>query len=187
MKWNDHSKQKGEHSFLSPSKVTWIRYDDDKLIRVWNNSNAAEYGIEMHDLAARLIKHGFRLPARPRTTMSLYVNDAIGFRMDPEVVLYFSENAFGTADAIRFDERKNLLRIHDLKTGDSGEMDQLKIYAAFFCLEYNKVPTDISIELRLYKNNEVFIESPDPLDIRAIMDKTIRFDRLIKKESGMLL
>ena len=83
---------------------------------------------------------------RNKATFNAYVNDAIGYGLDPEVVLYHSENAFGTADAIGFDEKKHLLRIHDLKTGVTRvNMVQLHIYAALFCLEYEKLPGEINV------------------------------------------
>jgi len=109
----------------------------------------------------------------------MYVNDAIGYRMTPEQVLFYSRNAFGTADAISF--RDGLLRIHDLKTGISRvSMIQLEIYAAFFCLEYDVKPNDISIELRIYQSNDVVVEEPNPDDIFHIMDKTVAFDACIE-------
>ena len=110
--------------------------------------------------------------------MNEYVNDAIGYGMSPERVLYFSDNAFGTTDAISF--KNNILRIHDLKTGVTpAHMEQLEIYAAFFCLEYQKNPEDIMIILRLYQNNEVIEEIPEPGVIRSIMAKIILFDKRI--------
>jgi hypothetical protein len=110
----------------------------------------------------------------------MYVNDAIGFKMKPEQVLYYSENCFGTADAIIF--RNNLLRIHDLKTGvTKAHMEQLEIYAALFCLEYKKRPSDIDMELRIYQNNEIVIFNPTAEDIVPIMDKIITFDKIINK------
>ena len=110
----------------------------------------------------------------------MYVNDAIGFKMEPEQVLYYSDNWFGTADAIIF--RNYLLRIHDLKTGvTKAHMEQLEIYAALFCLEYNKRPGDIDMELRIYQNNEILIHQPEADDILPIMDKIMSFDKLIEK------
>jgi hypothetical protein len=109
----------------------------------------------------------------------MYVNDAIGFRMTPEQPLFYSKNCFGTADAISF--RKNLLRIHDLKTGVTpASMHQLEIYAALFCLEYSVNPKDISIELRIYQSNEIYIHNPDAEDILEIMDKIAKFDKAIE-------
>jgi hypothetical protein len=100
--------------------------------------------------------------------------------MQPEQILYYSENAFGTADAIAF--RKNFLRIHDLKTGVSPVyMRQLEIYAALFCLEYDLQPTDIGMELRIYQLEETMIHEPDPKVILEVMEKIVQFDKMIEK------
>ena len=110
----------------------------------------------------------------------MYVNDAIGFQMTPEQPLYYSDNCFGTADAICF--RNNLLRIHDLKSGVTpAHMEQLMIYAALFCLEYSVDPNKIDIELRIYQSDEVNVFNPDPIDILAIMDKIIFFDKRLSQ------
>lgn len=99
--------------------------------------------------------------------------------MTPEQVLYYSDNCFGTADAISF--RKGLLRIHDLKTGTiPAHMEQLMIYAALFCLEYDVKPSEIKMELRIYQNDEVLIHNPTAEDIVPIMDKIITFDKVIR-------
>ena len=100
--------------------------------------------------------------------------------MKTEQVLYYSDNAFGTADAISF--KNNFLRIHDLKTGITpSSMKQLEIYAALFCLEYSKNPNDIQIELRIYQNDEVLVHEPHPEDILYIMNKIVLFDKRIEK------
>lgn len=104
--------------------------------------------------------------------------DAIGFRMTPEQVLYYSGNCFGTADSITF--KNNLLRIHDLKTGAvPAHMEQLFIYDALFCLEYRVHPQDIQIENRIYQNDDVFTVNPTEAEIKPIMDKIIEFDKII--------
>lgn len=175
MEWKDHSVLKDKHSLLSASNYAWIRYDEEKFEKVYRSMKAKELGTRKHALAAELITLGQRLP-RTRQTLNMYVNDAIGFGMKPEVVLYYSMNAFGTADAISFN--KNLLRIHDLKTGvHKASMDQLKIYASYFCLEYNVKPGNIDMELRIYQNDDIFIENPEASDILPIIDKIITFDK----------
>lgn len=109
----------------------------------------------------------------------MYVNDAIGYRMTSEQILYYSDNCFGTADSIVF--RKNMLRIHDLKTGlHTATMSQLEIYTALFCLEYEYKPFKIKTELRLYQNNTIRIYEPDADDIMHIMEKIVLFDRRIR-------
>jgi hypothetical protein len=110
----------------------------------------------------------------------MYINDAIGFKMETEQVLYYSDNCFGTADAISF--KQNLLRIHDLKTGTTPASPvQLEIYTALFCLEYGIDPNNIDIELRIYQNDDVIIHEPVREDILYIMDKIITFDKEIEK------
>ena len=69
-------------------------------------------------MAAEHIRLGMRIPCN-KVTFNAYVNDAIGYRMTPEQVLYYSPNVYGTADAIRFYENSRFLRIHDLKTGNT--------------------------------------------------------------------
>lgn len=184
MIWNKHSDLEGKHSFLSPSKYTWINYDEGRLVEAFNNFNAAQRGTELHAFAASAIKFGQKLQAN-HTTLSLFVNDAIGFKMTPEQPLYYSSRCFGTADAICF--RKNLLRIHDLKTGTTpAHMEQLEIYAALFCLEYNRNPEEIQMELRLYQNNAVIVEVPEPKKIKFIMDKAVLFTRILDEQDRLI-
>lgn len=177
MVFRNHRNLDGQHAFLSASKYSWINYSDDKLIEVYHNNEAVKLGTELHQLAALAIKLQQRFP-KSNKTICRYVNDAIGFRMTPEQVLYYSDNCFGTADAICF--RDNMLRIHDLKTGKTpASMNQLKIYAALFCLEYHYKPHDIDTELRIYQNDKVLAHSPEPSDIVELMDKIQSFDKII--------
>ena len=177
MLFNQHSELAGKHAFLSASKYHWIRYTDEKLEETYKKQLAAQQGTILHDWAAQTITLGIKM-ARSKTTLNMYVNDAIGYRMTPEQVLYYSDNAFGTADAISF--RKGVLRIHDLKTGSSpASMDQLMIYVALFCLEYEIKPGSIEIELRIYQNDEVVVHVPELDDILHIMDRIIAADRRI--------
>lgn len=178
MNFNTHSL-KNEHAFLGASKYHWINYDAEKLAKVYEKWRAAERGTELHAFAAKAIKLGVKL-SDSKKTINLYVNDAIGYRMTPEVVLYYSENCFGTADAISFED--NFLRIHDLKSGESpASVHQLEIYMALFCMEYKQDPYKIKAELRIYQSNGVSIFKPDPAKIRAIMDKIVIFDLQIEK------
>lgn len=177
MRFNDHSRLTGKHAFLSASQYAWTNYTPEKLEDRYRTSLAAMKGTELHNFAAEAIRLGIKLP-RTSKTLNMYVNDAIGFRMDPEVVLHYSDNAFGTADAISF--KKNLLRISDLKTGVTpASMRQLEIYVAFFCLEYQVKPAEIGIELRIYQNDEIEIYEPDLEDIMQIMGTVVAFDKKI--------
>jgi hypothetical protein len=179
MNFNKHCSLEGKHAFLGASKYHWINYDADKLVDSYTKFQATLNGTILHDFACQCITLGQKLP-KSQKTLNMYVNDAIGFKMKPEQVLYYSDNCFGTADAIIF--RNNLLRIHDLKTGVTrAHMEQLEIYAALFCLEYNKKPSDIDMELRIYQNNEIIVHNPTVEDILPIMDKIITFDKIIDK------
>lgn len=168
MNFNKHSDLEGKHAFLSPSQYQWLRYDKDKLVAAYMNALAKQRGTKLHSIAADLISEGIKLP-RSKQTLNMYVNDVIGYKMKPEQKLYYSDNCFGTADAISF--RNKYLRIHDLKTGVTpAHMEQLYIYAALFCLEYFINPKDIQTELRLYQSNDIFTEAPNPNDILEIME-----------------
>ena len=178
MDFKAHLDLEGKHAFLSASKYSWLNYDKEGLSGAYTRFQASMKGTRIHNFAAECILLAQKLP-KSKKTLNSYVNDAIGFKMKPEQVLFYSENCFGTADAILF--RENKLRIHDLKTGITpAHMQQLEIYAALFCLEYHVSPSDIHIELRIYQLDEVLIDEPDPEDIRSIMDKIIMFDKHIE-------
>lgn len=179
MIFNRHFNLAGLHAPFSPSKPYWLRYDDDKARDVFLNQKAAEMGTRLHQWAKDTIDLGIKQP-RSRKTIYAYVNDAIGFKMDTEVVLFYSERFFGTADAICF--RNNVLRIHDLKTGKlKVEREQVEVYAALFCLEYKFAPGDIEMELRIYQNDDVDIWQPTAEDIAPIMDKIVSLDNALLK------
>lgn len=136
-------------------------------------------GTRLHEWVKETIDLGIKQP-RSKKTIYSYVNDAIGFKMSTEVVLFYSERFFGTADAICF--RNGVLRIHDLKTGKSPvKMEQLMIYAALFCLEYKVKPGEIEMELRIYQNDEILYFNPTAEDIAPIMDKIIHLNKLLEK------
>jgi hypothetical protein len=176
--FNSHSDLVGRHAFLSASNYHWINYDAEKLATVFHNAQAAKRGTELHEFAHNAIRLGIKLP-RTTKTLNMYVNDAIGFRMTTEQTLYYSENCYGCTDAIAF--RKNLLRIHDLKTGLlPGSIHQLEIYAAQFCLEYGVKPGEIEIELRIYQNDEIIVSVPELDTIAHLMSKIIVFDQHIE-------
>lgn len=184
MNWNAHWNLKDKHAFLGASKWRWINYDTDKIISLYQSDELIKRGTRLHALAAGMISEGIRAD-RVKKTFNMYVNDAIKYKMSPEVVLYYSDNIFGTTDAIAFDQEKHFLRIHDLKTGETpAHMEQLMIYAALFCLEYRQDPSDIDIELRIYQNNEIVVSNketdPELSDwIKDIMHKAIEIDKVL--------
>lgn len=182
MKFNKHFDLQGRHAFLSASKYHWVNYDTQKLTDSFLKYLAVQRGTELHEYAATSIRLKQRFTKNGKA-LNTYINDAIGFRMTPEQTLYYSDNAFGTADAISF--RGKTLRIHDLKTGVSPvSFQQLKIYAAYFCLEYGERPEDITIELRIYQDQEdgcVLVSNPTAEEIDMIMKKIILFDKQLDK------
>lgn len=174
-----HSDLEGQHAFLGASKYHWINYDKQKVAEAYSKFLAVQKGTILHDFAAQCIRLGQKLP-RSQKTLNMYVNDAIGFKMTPEQVLFYSENCFGTADAISF--RNNFLRIHDYKSGViPAHMEQLMIYSALFCLEYKYKPSEIEIELRIYQSDEIVVHNPTPDEIFAIIEKIVEFDKIITK------
>jgi hypothetical protein len=177
--FNKHSGLAGTHAAFGASNYHWINYTEEKLERAFQLQQAARRGTELHEFAKDAIRLGIRLPVAPVTTMALYVNDAIGYGMTPEQILFYSINFYGTADTIGY--RRNKLRIHDYKSGVSKTSEkQLYIYAALFCLEYDVKPARIETELRIYQNDEVRVYEADPLLIMYIMDKIISFDKRIE-------
>lgn len=178
--FNPHRHLQGLHAPFGPSQPSWLRYDDERAIEVYNNKRAADMGTKLHAWAKDTIDLAIKQP-RSKKTIYAYVNDAIGYGMDTEVVLYYSDRFFGTTDAICF--RNGTLRIHDLKTGKTpAHMEQLEIYAALFCLEYGLKPgRDIqNMELRIYQNDEIFVHNPTAEDIVPIMDRIVHLDKLLE-------
>ena len=188
MRFNNHYNLSGLHAPFTASQSAWLRYDDEKAKEAYERKKSAELGTRLHAWAKNTIDLGIKQP-RSKKTLYEYVNDAIGFKMSTEVVLYYTDRFFGTADAICFREDKKtgryVLRIHDLKTGVVGDPDkhfeQLKVYAALFCLEYRFKPEEIDIVLGVYKKDEVAFCEPEPEEIVEIMNKIIHLDKLLAK------
>lgn len=185
MNFNKHSNLEGLHAFLGCSQYHWINYSQDKLIETYSRKKAAEEGTELHEIAAKLIQKGIKLP-NAHKTLNMYVNDGIGYKMTTEQVLYYSLNCFGTADTISFRKERgrehSILRIHDLKTGVTpAHMEQPMLYAALFCLEYDIKPNDIDIELRIYQNNERIIFEPEAEEIQHMMGRIIASDKILSQ------
>ena len=203
MIWKDYSHLKNTHAFCGASKYQWRNYDVEKLLQSKANSYAATIGTLLHAYAEKNIRKHFKMvkadkhsivrylyvendiPAeainidRLFPNLMNYVNDAIGFRMDPEITLYFSNDFYGTVDAIYWNESEGILRISDLKTGLSpASFMQLENYAAFFCLDYKIKPTQIKkIEFRIYQDNEVLLAEPESTILFPIIDQIIEFNK----------
>lgn len=170
----------GQHAFLNPSTYHWINYDEEKLVFRYKTMRAALEGMEQHRYAAIAIEER-EVQDDETTTVGMYINQCIQYGMATEVVLYYSPNSFGTADAISFRHRR--LRISDLKTGVTRASEhQLEVYAALFCLEYDIDPFSLKdIELRIYQDRRCRVYHGDPFFIKGIMDKIMAFDKILNR------
>lgn len=207
MNFNRHLDLQGTHALLSPSSNSWVNYSTENLdsyFAKYKSGWATTLGTVLHEYAEKHIKYKIKLNKHdkndvlfylldhgiPRNIIDLdlimdnlirYVNDAIGFRMDSEVILKYSNLSYGTADSISFNN--GLLRIHDLKTGVTPvHMQQLKLYSALFCLEYDVNPGEIDFETRIYQTNEdVLVENPDSDEIAHLMDIYMTADEIMQR------
>lgn len=210
MKWIDHKELEGKHAFLGASQWRWLTWDDNTLANRYYNQFSQLIGTIVHELARDCIRSGMKLSKSDRHLVDMYmyknfipkyaydteyilanlipfVNDAIGFHMSSEVILYYSPNAFGTTDTIAYNEKEKVLRIHDYKNGQTpAHMEQLVIYAAYFCLEYSVAPTSLAhIWLRIYQNCEYVEVEADPMQIESVMKLTKERDLYIQDLKGV--
>lgn len=204
MIFNDHHEFEGKHAFLGASQYHWMEWSNDILKQRWINSFAQDIGTLIHELASDCIKKKIRLndsdinlviykltkngiplnvfnAHKILDNLKNFVNDCIDEQMDSEVILFYSELAFGTTDAIKFNEAKKKLKIKDLKTGvTKAKFIQLLIYAALFCLEYDKNPNDFTTELAIYQNSDVFVYEPSADEIQSYIDKIRETDLIVR-------
>lgn len=197
-KFNNHPEvREGAHAIISPSRhILKPDYTTDQFDNYIRSTYSTVIGTSIHELASDLIKARIRITPKeaqkmielklwqsriPRnvydannyiSTLVPFVKDAIGYDMESEQVLKYSDFAFGTADAIRFNNAKGELRIHDLKTGKiPASLDQLVSYAALFFLEYHLKPGDFKVTLCIYQGGEILTGLPTAPDILPIMDQ----------------
>ena len=187
MRFHSYPHLEGTHAPYSPSQSAWLRYDEEKLVRVHLKKKAAMRGTMLHEWAKTTIELGIKQPDDGKT-LSMYVNDAIGFKMKPEIMLYYSPRFYGTADTICFRKINGRyeLRIHYLKTGEHPvTIEQLRVYAALFFLEYGKefkiTPGDVDMELRIYQNNQILYDNPTAEDIVPIIDIITSHNKITEK------
>lgn len=203
MQWNDHHQLEGKHAFLGASNFHWTNWNDETFENRYYGQFSTVIGTAIHALAhdcivsrTKLTKHDTHLiditlyhayvpkdaydPNLILNNLIPFVNDALGFHMSSEILLYYNAYCFGTCDTISFDEKNKLLRIHDLKTGTTPtHIEQLLIYAALFCLEYHKNPHQFNTELRIYQNFDILIANPTPEEIDHYMDLIQNRSKLI--------
>lgn len=208
MIWNEHSELRGKHAVFAPSNPSFLNYSltaesEDIIFQRFASQYSSQIGTIVHDFAEERILYNQKLHKTNKSDLLIrllkagippivinldyiygnlipYVNDAISFRMDPEVILKYSDDCFGTTDAICYRDKE--LLIHDLKTGRSMvHMDQLLVYAALFFLEYKAAPETTSTVLRIYQASDILEDRPEPERIRAAMDQIIELDKKVKK------
>jgi len=204
-RFNDHKDLEGKHALFSASGYHWLNYDKQTFINRYLSSFSAGLGTAIHELAhdcivnrTKLTKHDVHLVDYimfknfiPRECYDAneildnlipFVNDAIGFRMSSEVVVCYNKYFFGTTDAIRYDDFEQTLRVHDLKMGKNPvKMEQLYIYCAEFCLEYNVDPRKLKkITTAIYQLGEIIEDEPPGTYIHEIME-------LIKDRTQLLI
>lgn len=131
MKFNNHKEYEGRHAFLGASQYRWINWDFATLEERYYGQYAQLIGTAIHELAHDCIVNRIKLTKDDKHMIELYlsklfvpkaaydsesillnlipfVNDAIGYHMSSEIVLFYSENCFGTCDAIIIDEKQKL-------------------------------------------------------------------------------
>lgn len=131
---------------------------------------------------AILLDHLRYLPGEALLSTKLFICDSIGFRMASEQKLSVSNIIEGTADAVRFYPKENLLRVSDLKTGSRpAKIEQVYIYAALYCYENRLDPLKTNFETRIYQNGEIYIEQPDGETIASTLKDILHLNEVIKK------
>lgn len=216
MIFNEHLDLEGSHAFLGASKPQWLGYDEETLLDRYTVSRYAQFlGTTLHEIAANLIKYKMKLTKNDKKLVRFelekagvpsycyniddiyenlmnYVNDAIGFRLQPEKILVYSKDCYGTADAIDYKEREKSLKIFDYKSGKTpADMRQLLIYAALFYLEYKDRYRlnleEMSIELRIYQNCEILCFNPTVDDVMDVVNNIVYKNQVLTdfKERGV--
>ena len=208
MIWNEHSELRGKHAVFAPSNPSFLNYSlsresEDVIFQRFASQYSSQIGTIVHDFAEERILYNQKLHKTNKSDLLIrllkagippividldyifanlipYVNDAISFRMDPEVVLKYSDDCFGTADTICYRDKE--LIIHDLKTGKTPvHMDQLLVYAALFFLEYKVSLNTTSTVLRIYQASDILEDHPEDERIKAAMEQIVELDKKVKK------
>ena len=205
MIWHKYYKLEGQHAgILGASKPNWVEDEDEQFHQRILSYYANQIGTMLHATAKKYVSNHWIMHKYDKSSVALdlidkgiparvidildydsmflnlmaYINDSVRFGLDPEVLLYYSDLCFGTADAINYFDKTKILRIHDLKTGKTpAKIEQLLMYAALFCLDYRVNPEEIKeTELRIYQLCEVLIHQPSAEEIRFFMNQIKRRD-----------
>ena len=207
MIFQQHLEYQGKHSKLPPSRAhSLITKTPEQLYQLMVSSYATEIGDICHEFAAERIRYSIKLTNtradknnllirllsngvpyyaididRIYPTIHNYVNDAINFGLKPEVVLVYTPDVFGTADAIDFNN--GILRIFDLKTGSTpAHIEQLIYYLSYWALEYPLEFKELKeVELRIYQSNDVIVSKPTREDFMPVIDKIVSDAKFIQE------
>ena len=174
------------HQIILSSKVSGIK-EVEKGVKTHIYEKYMEKYSKCYDpeFGTLLLKHLHYIPGEAFLTTKQFINDSIGFRMESEKRLTVSSMIYGTADAVRYYTKENLLRVSDLKTGKRpAKIEQVFIYAALYCYEYKLKPLNTNFEARIYQNGEIFIEQPSGEDINEILINIVHKDEVAKKFEG---
>lgn len=174
---NSNKKEKLNHAIMSPSQNAWLNYDEAKLYKLFHQKNIKALGSRLHEFVKEAISLKRRLAGND--SISCFTNDCIKHNMVPEYFIFYSENAFGTADAIYYSKTEGVLKIFDLKTGmNKASFKQLELYACYFLLSMDIKPI-IKIILRIYQFNEIFEFQPKQKDLEDLMNRIVWIDNLL--------
>lgn len=134
------------------------------------------------EVGSTFLEHLRYLPGDAFLSAKLFICDSIGFRMESEQKLSVSKIIEGTADAVRYYPKENLLRVSDLKTGSRpAKIEQVFVYAALYCYENRLDPLKTNFETRIYQNGEVYIEHPSGDVISNALNISLHLDEVVEK------
>lgn len=142
-------------------------------------------------VGSAFLNHLRYVPGDAFLSTKLFICDSIGFRMESEQKVSVSSIIEGTADAIRYYPKENLLRVSDLKTGSRpAKMEQVFIYAALYCYENRLDPLKTAFETRIYQNGEIYTEQPTGETISRMLSDILHLNEVVEKfergEGGVL-
>lgn len=198
--WLNYSDEQLLDAFVSKHRAElgtemheWASYQIILLSKV-SNPREVNKGVKTHiyekyirdpEYRDLLLKHLSYIPSESFSSVKSFINDSIGFGMESEKKLYFSEYFNGTSDAIKYYDKTKLLRVSDLKTGlRPAKIEQVFIYAALYCLQFKLDPLKTNFETRIYQNDEIYIEQPLGEDIADIMQNITHKNKVLTKFEG---
>ncbi len=152
MRFVNHRDLEGKHAFLGASKSTWLRYDDDKVIKTYRNARQLLLVLSSMRLLLGIFVWGF-LSGDHRLLSGCSSMMRSVWRA-PEQVLYFSPTLSGTADAISFDLTLNCC-VSTISRPDTARPSRAARDLSRFAVLPGYNVALIGMHLRIYQNSEV--------------------------------